>query len=102
MDSHLRKALVANYDKGNGYRRVSKKYGIPKSTIRAKIKKYHRTNATETLERGGRQKKITGTAGRRIVRAAKKNPTNSQKLNERFRSIRHNSAQNNYIKAPEH
>ncbi|XP_058879144.1 protein AF-10-like isoform X11 [Acipenser ruthenus] len=32
LDSRLRRALVANYNKGNGYRAV-KKYGIPKSTI---------------------------------------------------------------------
>ncbi|MGH0140428.1 UNVERIFIED_CONTAM: hypothetical protein FKN15_015972 [Acipenser sinensis] len=72
LDSRLRRALVANYNKGNGYRAVSKKYGIPKSTIGALIKKYHRTNSTETLERSGRTKKITGTASSRIVQAAKK------------------------------
>jgi len=70
----LRKRVVTSHQAGEGYDRISKKLDIPKSSVRAIIKKFATEGHVHNIEGRGRKRILSDRAERTMVRYSKNNP----------------------------
>ena len=70
----LSNRVVDSHIKGEGYDKISKKLVIPKSTVRAIIKKYSSDGHVSNKTGRGRKRVLSERTERKIVRLAKNNP----------------------------
>lgn len=75
----IRKKVVEAYETGKGYKLISKAVGLPKTTVRAILRKWKRFGTVVTLPRSGRPSKISPGARREIIREVMKNPCMTSK-----------------------
>uniref|UniRef100_A0A8D0A2J4 Transposase Tc1-like domain-containing protein n=1 Tax=Sander lucioperca TaxID=283035 RepID=A0A8D0A2J4_SANLU len=70
----FRKKIVEAYDKGEGYKKIAKRFQMPISSVRNVIKKWQSSGTVEVKARSERPRKISDRTARRIVRKASQNP----------------------------
>lgn len=70
----LRKRVVNFHQAGEGYDKISKRLDIPKSTVRAIIKKFASEGHVHNKEGRGRKRILSERAERKMVRFSKSNP----------------------------
>lgn len=75
----IRRKVVEAHESGKGYKLISKAIGLPKTTIRAILRKWKRFGTVVTLPRSGRPPKISPRARREIIREVMKNPCTTSK-----------------------
>ncbi|KAK3509766.1 hypothetical protein QTP70_009105 [Hemibagrus guttatus] len=74
ISEDIRRQVVEAHESGKGYKQISKVIGLPKTTIRAILRKWKRFGTVVTLPRSGRPSKISPRARREIIREVMKNP----------------------------
>ena len=74
LSSDLKSRIVAKYQAGNSYSKISEQLSVAKSTIQSIIKKYKSLGSTDNLPRSGRPRKINTRMARKIIRQVKYNP----------------------------
>lgn len=79
ISEDTRRKVVEAHESGKGYKLISKAIGLPKTTIRAILRKWKRFGTVVTLPRSGRPSKISPTARREIIREVMKNPCMTSK-----------------------
>ena len=70
----LRKRVVACHMNGEGYDKISKKLNLPRSTVRAIIKKYSSEGHVKNKTGRGRKRVLSERDERKIVRYVNQNP----------------------------
>ncbi|MGH0116190.1 UNVERIFIED_CONTAM: hypothetical protein FKN15_000117 [Acipenser sinensis] len=83
LSKQVRDKVVEKYRSGLGYKKISKTLNIPRSTIKAIIKKWKEYGTTTNLAREGRPPKLTDQARMALIRQAtetKDNPEGAAKL----------------------
>ncbi|XP_017314587.2 putative mediator of RNA polymerase II transcription subunit 24 [Ictalurus punctatus] len=75
----IRRKVVEAHETGKGYKLISKAIGLPKTTVRAILRKWKRFGTVVTLPRSGRPSKISLRARREIIREVMKNPCTTSK-----------------------
>lgn len=84
----LRNGIAEGYEAGKGYRKLSKQFHVPISTVQSIIKKWKHQGSVSNKPRTGAPKKITPRACSKLVRIVKKNPRTTRKeLVEEMSSI---------------
>lgn len=79
ISEDIRRKVVEAHESGKGYKLISKAIGLPKTTIRAILRKWKRFGTVVTLPRSGRPSKISPRARREIIREVMKNPCTTSK-----------------------
>jgi len=75
IDVNLRKKIVTCHQmKSLGYKKLSTKFDVPVSTVRAIIKRYQASGSVTSASRSGRPKKMTPVTLRRCLRLVKRDP----------------------------
>ncbi|MGH0144834.1 UNVERIFIED_CONTAM: hypothetical protein FKN15_012134 [Acipenser sinensis] len=74
LSKQVRDKVVEKYRSGLAYKRISKTFNIPWSTIKAIIKKWKEYGTTTNLAREGRPPKLMDQARRALIREATKRP----------------------------
>ena len=84
----LRKRVIAIHSKGEGYDKISKRLNLPKSTVRAIVKKFKSQGHVMNLHGRGRKRLLSARAERKIVRRVNQNPrmTAAEIVNEQSSS----------------
>ncbi len=82
----LRKRVVVAHQAGKGYKTISKKFGLHKSTVRQIMYKRRKFKTTITLPRSGQPTKITSKAKHAMVQEIAKDtiPINQSELRDIF------------------
>jgi transposase len=75
----LRSKIISAYNDGEGYRKVSKRFAVPISTVRAIVKKNKTHRVIANLPGRGRKTKISAKLRRKMVRDVKANPFKTTK-----------------------
>ena len=70
----MRKLIVDEHKHGMGYRKISTKFKIPISTIRAIVQKYKQHGITTNLPRKGRPRRLSKRSERLIQRKVAQKP----------------------------
>jgi transposase len=84
----VRNNIVKEYEAGKGYRKLSKQFNVPVSSVQSIIKKWKQQGAVSNKPRTGAPRKITPRACSKLVRSVKKNPRTTRKeLVEEMASI---------------
>ncbi|MGH0152133.1 UNVERIFIED_CONTAM: hypothetical protein FKN15_021872 [Acipenser sinensis] len=76
LSKQVRDKVVEKYRSGLGYKKISKTLNIPRSTIKAIIKKWKEYGTTTNLAREGRPPKLTDQARRALIRGNKETKDN--------------------------
>jgi len=71
----LRRKIIEAYADGNGYKKLSDRFKVPKSTVRNIIVKYQKTGLIHNKVGRGRKKILSEKAERALVRMVNKEPT---------------------------
>lgn len=80
--------IVREYEAGKGYRKLSKQFNVPVSSVQSIIKKWKEQGSVTNKPRTGAPKKINLRACSKLVRMVKKNPRTTRKeLVEEMSSI---------------
>lgn len=74
LSDDVRKSIVKLHREGNGYRKISKRFDIPISTVGDTIRRWKSFQSTASLPRSGRPSKISARSARNLVRQVQKNP----------------------------
>ncbi|KAG2459959.1 TC1A transposase, partial [Polypterus senegalus] len=74
LPEELRDRIVARHRSGQGYKKISAAFKVPKSTVASIILKWKTFGTTRTLPRAGRLAKLSYRGRRALVREVKKNP----------------------------
>lgn len=75
----VRTNIVEEYEAGKGYRKLSKQFHVPISSVQSIIKKWKKQGSVSNKPRTGAPKKITPRACSKLVRLVKKNPRVTRK-----------------------
>ena len=79
VSENFRKRIVALHKLGLGYKAVSKRLCLPRSTVQYTDKKEKRWGTVKNLNRSGRKRKISRKLERNIIRNVTTNPRTSVK-----------------------
>ena len=79
LSKQVRDKVVEKYRSGLGYKKLSKTFNIPRSTIKSIINKWKEYGTTTNLPREGRPPKLTDQARRALIRDATKRPKKTLK-----------------------
>uniref|UniRef100_A0AAY5KXH6 Transposase Tc1-like domain-containing protein n=1 Tax=Esox lucius TaxID=8010 RepID=A0AAY5KXH6_ESOLU len=74
LSKDLHSKVTELYKDGKGYKKISKAFQIPVSTVQSLMKKCKIRESLDTKPRSGRPRKISAKTARRIVWDTKKNP----------------------------
>ncbi|MGH0155616.1 UNVERIFIED_CONTAM: hypothetical protein FKN15_036354 [Acipenser sinensis] len=74
LSKQVRDKVVEKYRSGLGYKKISKTLNIPRSTIKAIIKKWKEYGTTTNLAREGHPPKLMDQARNALIREATKRP----------------------------
>ncbi|PAA51081.1 hypothetical protein BOX15_Mlig033219g1 [Macrostomum lignano] len=74
LSVQLRNRIVAAYNSGDGYKRISAAFNVHVSTVRHIIAKYKQHGTTASLPRSGRLSKISARALRKLTQEVSQNP----------------------------
>lgn len=75
----LREKVIKEHEDGSSYGEISKKFGIPRSTVSSLIKKYKSTGVLVDNPKSGRRPILSATDERNVVRKIKKDPRTTKK-----------------------
>lgn len=64
----LKKKVIDAYQSGEGYKKISKRFFLPRTTVMSIIHKWKESGTTSVLPRSGRPRKISTRAVKKIVR----------------------------------
>lgn len=79
LSDDLRECIVQSHNGGNGYKKISKIFNVPVSTVASIIQKYKKVGTVKNVGKRGRKPKIDEKLERRLVRDVKKNPRTTVK-----------------------
>lgn len=79
LSDALRKKIVAAYESGKGFKKISKEFDISHSTIRKIVYKWRTFKTTATMPGSGRPSKFTPRADRKMLKEVIKNPKMSSR-----------------------
>lgn len=74
LEKDFRRRIVKCHTDGNGYKKISKKFKVPVSTIQKIIQKYKKHGVISNIGKRGRKKIINENLSRRLLRDVKTNP----------------------------
>ena len=74
LSETLRKKIVAAYESGKGFKKISKEFDISHSTIQKIVYKWKTFKTTATMPRSGRPSKFTPRADRKMLKEVIKCP----------------------------
>lgn len=75
----LREKIVEAHKKGDGYKTISKRFSVARSTVRHTIQRFRSSGAVVSRPRSGRPKKISSSTSRHIAKIVNKDPRTSAK-----------------------
>ena len=75
----IRQLIVKKHQDGWGYKRISREFAIPRSTIKSVIDRFKERGTVENEKRLGPARKTSSLVDRKIVRAVKKTPFTTTK-----------------------
>ena len=79
LSEAFRKKIVAAYESGKGFKKISKEYKISHSTVRKIVYKWRTFKTTANMPRSGRPSKFTPRADRKMLKEVSKNPKMSSR-----------------------
>ncbi|KAI3354672.1 hypothetical protein L3Q82_019161 [Scortum barcoo] len=74
LSEALRKKIVAAYESGKGFKKISKEFDISHSTIQKTVYKWRTFNTTATMPRSARPSKFIPRADRKMLKEVIKSP----------------------------
>lgn len=75
----LRQRIIDAYLKGLGYKAISKKFEVPRSTVKGTVARFKETGGISSKPRSGRIAKVTPKLKRRFIRQVNINPRTTRK-----------------------
>lgn len=83
LSDDLKWRIIHQHQAGEGYKKLSKRFQVPISTVRNVVKKWKDTGTVKVKERSGQPRKISPRHQRRILRKVTENPqVTSKELQE--------------------
>uniref|UniRef100_A0A3Q3J790 Tc1-like transposase DDE domain-containing protein n=1 Tax=Monopterus albus TaxID=43700 RepID=A0A3Q3J790_MONAL len=79
LSEAFRKNIVAAYESGKGFKKISKDFEISHSTVRKIVYKWRAFKTTANMPRSGRPSKFTPRADRKMLKEVSKNPKMSSR-----------------------
>ena len=74
LSEDLRKSIIESHKSGNGYKKISRQFGVHVATIQKIIKKWKSLKSVANRKRGGRPSKFSNRMKRKLIKQVMDNP----------------------------